>query len=65
MAQAIEEVRDASAYNRADAALDAALPLILRCVAEHGVATAFDIAAGRDPRRHAVDRALRGMGAAE
>lgn len=50
---------------QAEDALDAALPLIWRCVRRHGPAEASRILAGDDPRRLAGDAALRGLGAAE
>lgn len=50
---------------QAEDALDAALPLMLACITDHGLAGAFDVMRGRDTRNATLHAALRGMGAAE
>lgn len=68
MAQAIDATRTRDrrlSYSQADAALDAALPLIRAILTVHGCACGFDVLAGRDPRQEAARAAMRGMGAAE
>lgn len=63
MARAMDKVAATYSPDRLAAeALDAALPLIQACIRERGMTEAMDVLAGRGPRRHAAQLAIRGLG---